>query len=296
MELHHLRCVVAIGDHGSFTQAAAALHVSQPALSYTISRLEQELGARLFDRTPAGTRLTAAGRAFLGPARRALAEAESGRAAVDAVTGVVSGDLRIVGIRTAVVETAQLVSAFHSRHPRVRLLIEEPRRDEVVVELVRAGRADVGLLRSEGAPGDLPAVPAGTRDLVVIFPDAVAPPTRTITLDALRGVPLVVPLPGTTERAGHEVLFRNVGPVIAAECSHQDTMVELVRGGVGAALTSSSLAAAINTGRIAIRPLRPIGRDPLSVIRRPAASPAAEAFCTVAEEQSGPPPRKSASS
>lgn len=283
VELHHLRCTVAIADHGSFTLAAAALHMSQPSLSYAIARLEEELGAKLFDRSH-GTRLTAAGTAFVDHARRALAEADSGRAAVDAVRGVLSGDLRFVGIRTAVVEAAILVAEFHRRHPGVDLLIEEPRRDRAVVEMVRTGRVDAGIIRSTEVPPGMPAAPAGTRDIVLIFPEALAPAARTVTLEALAGVPLIVPLPGTSERHGHEALFRDIGVVTAAECSHQDTMVELVRGGVGAAVTSSTLAAAMNNDGIAVRPLRPIGRDALAVIRRPGASPAAQAFCAIAAD------------
>src|SRR5947208_14464522 len=112
MELHHLRCAVAIADKGSFTEAAASLHLSQPALSYAIRRLEHDVGARLFDRTPSGARPTAAGAAFLVPARRALAEAANTTAAVHGVTGLLTGELRVVGLRTAVVETAALGAGF----------------------------------------------------------------------------------------------------------------------------------------------------------------------------------------
>jgi DNA-binding transcriptional LysR family regulator len=281
VELHHLRCAVAIADHGSFTEAAAALHLSQPALSYAIARLEQELAARLFDRTPGGTRLTAAGTAFLGPARRALVEAENSKAAVDAVTGVLSGELRVVGIRTAIVETAQLIADFHRGHPGVRIIVEEPTRDHGVIELVRSGRCDIGVMRTEEVPDDLRGVPAGVREIVVIFPEAIAPKDTTVTMETLRGVPFVIPLAATSARAGHDAFFGAIRsqPPVAAECSHQDTVVELVRGGLGAAFTSDSRAAALRTEGIAVRTLRPRQRDELSAVRRPSASPAAGAFC-----------------
>jgi DNA-binding transcriptional LysR family regulator len=283
VELHHLRCAVAIADHGSFTEAAVVLHLSQPALSYAIARLEQELNARLFDRTPAGARLTAAGKAFVGPARRALVEAESGKAAVDAVTGVLSGELRLVGIRTAIVETAQLIAAFHRTHPGVRIIVEEPTRDQGVMELVRSGRCDIGVMRTDEVPDDLQGVPAGVREVVVIFPEAMAPREATVTVETLSAVPFVTPLPATSARAGHDAFFGAVRsrPPIAAECSHQDTVVELVRGGLGAAFTSDSRAAAMRTEGIAVRTLRPRSRDELSAVRRPFASPAADAFCAV---------------
>lgn len=278
--------MVAIADHGSFTDAAAALHLSQPALSYAISRLERELGSRLFDRTPSGSRLTAAGEAFIGPARRALFEARNGKAAVDAVTGVLTGDLRIVGIRTGIVETTRLAARFHHRHPGVRIVVEEPARDAGVVELVRKGQCDIGIIRTTAVPDDLQAVAAGSRDIVAIIPEAFAPAARSVTLKWLTTIPFVAPLPGTSDHAAHEDFFRETGarPPIAAECSHLDTIFELVRGGVGAAFTSSSRAAAMNLDGIAVRPLRPHRDDELSAICTATASPAAEAFCAVARD------------
>jgi DNA-binding transcriptional LysR family regulator len=280
MELHHLRCAVAIADYGSFTDAAASLYLTQPSLSYAIGRLERELGARLFDRTSTGARLTAAGSAFIDPARRALKEAETSKEAVDAVTGLLRGELRVVGIRTAVIETAQLVGAFHERHPGVRILIEEPTRDAGVIELVRSGRCDIGVLRSNEAPDDLRSVPAGSREIVAILPEHLATKGKTISIETLSHLPMVVPLLGSSARVGHDAFFHDVdSPPIGAECSHQDTMVELVRHGVGAALVSSSAANAIRIDGIAVRVLRPSRRDTLSVVSRNAASPAAESFC-----------------
>lgn len=287
VELHHLRCVVAIADHGTFTEAAAALHVSQPALSHAIARLERELDTRLFDRTSAGARPTAAGKALLGPARRAVAEAESGRAAVAAVTGVLSGDLQVVGIRTAVVETGELVATFHVVHPGIRLVIEEPTGDRGVVEHVRTGRCDIGVMRSAEVPPDLPATPAGAQDIVAIFPESLAPTTATVTDDQLATVPLVAPVAGTPIRLAHDAHFQAAGiqPRIAAECSHPNSFFELVRGGVGAGLTSSSLVASIDRTGIAVRPLDAPIRTELAVVHRPTASPAAAAFCTLVRGQ-----------
>jgi DNA-binding transcriptional LysR family regulator len=283
MDLHHLRCAVAVADHGSFTAAAAALNISQPTLSYTIARLERELGARLFDRTPVRTSMTAAGEAFMGPARRSLTEADSARSAVNAVVGVVTGDLRIVSIRTAVVETAQLVARFHRHHPGVRIVVEEPTGDRGVVELMRSGRCDVGMMRSAEVPPDLVPVIAGEQETVVIFPEAAAPKKSTVSKEETARYPLVVPVAGTPARFLHNAFFRDVSipPSGVVECSHQETYVELVRGGLGAAIVSSSRVTTMLTEGIAVRPLRPRSRTSLSVVRRTTTSPAAGAFCDV---------------
>jgi DNA-binding transcriptional LysR family regulator len=284
VELHHLRCAVAIADHGTFTAAAAALHVSQPTLSYAISRLERELGVRLFERTPHGARPTGAGDALLGPARRAIAESESGRAAVAAIRGVVAGELRVAGIRTAAVETARHVAAFRSRHPGVRLSIEDLGSDDDVAELVRSGRCDVGMMRAGAAPVDLVAVGVDDQVRVVLFPARAAPRARSVAVADLAGVPLIVPLAGTRIRALGDAHLRAAGvvPIVACECSHVETAIELVRGGVGALITSASVAATVRSGGVAVRSIKPRTTIPLAIVSRPSPSPAAVAFCRLA--------------
>ena len=71
VDLRLVRYFVTVADHRHFGRAATALRVAQPSLSRQIRRLEQQLGARLLDRTPQGTRLTEAGEVFL-PAAKAL--------------------------------------------------------------------------------------------------------------------------------------------------------------------------------------------------------------------------------
>src|SRR5258708_25552433 len=75
MELRHLRYFVAVAEEGSFLGAASRLRVAQPALSKQIHDLEHEVGVKLFERRPRGTRVTPAGEAFLRHAREALESA-----------------------------------------------------------------------------------------------------------------------------------------------------------------------------------------------------------------------------
>src|ERR1700731_512234 len=75
---------VVVAEHRHFGRAAAALRVAQPSLSRQIRRLEQQLGARLLDRTPQGTRLTDAGEVFLPRAKALLRAAAQAAAATKA--------------------------------------------------------------------------------------------------------------------------------------------------------------------------------------------------------------------
>ncbi|HEY3711136.1 MAG TPA: LysR family transcriptional regulator [Amycolatopsis sp.] len=72
LDLRLVRCFLVLAEHRHFGRAAAALHTTQPSLSRQISRLEQQLGARLLDRTPQGSRLTGAGEVFLPLAKSVL--------------------------------------------------------------------------------------------------------------------------------------------------------------------------------------------------------------------------------
>ncbi|WP_329062223.1 LysR family transcriptional regulator [Amycolatopsis sp. NBC_01480] len=72
LDLRLVRCFLVLAEHRHFGRAAAALHTTQPSLSRQLSRLEQQLGARLLDRTPQGSRLTEAGEVFLPLAKSVL--------------------------------------------------------------------------------------------------------------------------------------------------------------------------------------------------------------------------------
>ncbi|HAK9872580.1 TPA: LysR family transcriptional regulator, partial [Escherichia coli] len=78
----HINYFLAVAEHGSFTRAASALHVSQPALSQQIRQLEESLGVPLFDRSGRTIRLTDAGEVWRQYASRALQELGAGKRAI----------------------------------------------------------------------------------------------------------------------------------------------------------------------------------------------------------------------
>lgn len=112
LDLRLVRYFTAVVEHGGFGKAAAGLHVAQPALSRQIQRLEHQLGARLFDRTPQGISLTAAGEEFLPYARTLLTTAER---ASQAVRAAPAGALVIGHVGDLVITPA--VRELRRRHP-----------------------------------------------------------------------------------------------------------------------------------------------------------------------------------
>jgi DNA-binding transcriptional LysR family regulator len=294
MELHHLRCAVAVADHGSFTHAARALHITQPSLSYSIAKLELELGAALFERGTHGVSLTAAGAAFLEPARCALREAQRGRSAVDAITGNVPGDLDIACITSVVVEAASFVAQYHRLYPSVLVRLHQPGTDDDVDAFLVRGQCDAVVIRHhDGLPPEFPIIELGAEEVVALFPDSMAPESEVIAMDDLGNYPIIAPVVGSPERRGWDRLLFNAGvtPVVVAECGYTDASIELVRGGLGVRLVAGSRVWSINRDGIAVRRLDPPRLNRLAVaFRSEELSPAAEGFrrmLTLAVAESG---------
>lgn len=147
MELRHLRYFVAVAEELSFRGAAEKLHIAQPPLSAQIKALEQELRARLFERTTRSVRLTHAGRVFLEEARAVLqASAQAEQRVRDAEHGL-AGTLR-VGVIAPVANAwlAGILRRFRQQFPGVQLSLFDLTSTEQLRRL-RANELDAGLLR-----------------------------------------------------------------------------------------------------------------------------------------------------
>ena len=171
MDLRRLRLFLAVVDHGSMTRAAEAEFVSQPSVSQAVAELETELGTDLFARVGRRVILTAAGEALIVPARQALRDVETGRAAVAAVAGLDSGRLDLAALPTLAVDPmAPLVGEFRLAHPGIRIMLADPEDAEAVVRLITTGACEIGLtVQPAEAPG-LRTRRLGRQDLLAVLP------------------------------------------------------------------------------------------------------------------------------
>ncbi|HEY7073225.1 MAG TPA: LysR substrate-binding domain-containing protein [Acidimicrobiales bacterium] len=255
MELRQLRYVVAVAEEGNFTRAAARAHVAQPAISQQIAQVERELGAPLFERSPRGVALTAAGAAFLPHARAALAAATAGSDAVRTLRGELAGDLAVGTIPSPSDWLVRRLGAFGRRHPAVRVTLRagDP---EALAGGVAAGSLDaaaVGVMA-----GRLPAGPAGrrlpaglasqtiaTEPLVVaVPPDHPLAGAGAVSLSDLQDQPLVTLTPGTGLRAVLESACAEAGfePRIAVDANDLGVLADLVAHGLGVGLMPTTTA------------------------------------------------------
>ncbi|MER6800345.1 LysR family transcriptional regulator, partial [Amycolatopsis mediterranei] len=118
LDLRLVRYFTAVAEHRHFGRAAAALHTTQPSLSRQIRRLEGQLGARLLDRTPQGTRLTEAGEVFLPRAKALLQSAEQ---AAESTRAAAAPSRLTIGYRTNLFVTPA-VRELRRRHPEAEVL------------------------------------------------------------------------------------------------------------------------------------------------------------------------------
>jgi LysR family transcriptional regulator, hydrogen peroxide-inducible genes activator len=146
MEVNQLRYFCAVADTGSFSRGAEQSHVAQPSLSQQILKLEDELGARLFDRLGRSVRLTDLGKAFLPRARAVLRELEAAKGDVVERKKSVAGSLAVGVIPTiAPYFLPPRLTSFTRHFPQAQVTVVEEI-TPVLLDRLRASSIDVAIL------------------------------------------------------------------------------------------------------------------------------------------------------
>ncbi|WP_406010946.1 LysR family transcriptional regulator [Streptomyces sp. NBC_00637] len=247
MDLRQLEYFVAVAEERNFTRAAGRVHISQSGVSAQIRRLEQELGAELFDRSGRTVTLTVAGSAALEHARAALAAAEAVGQAVGQVTDLIRGRLTVgMVVGCTLTPLFDALAAFHRAHQGVEIALLEDNSDRLV-EAVRADAVDLALVGTAGT------TPDGLQSLTIISERlvAVVPPEhplarrRRLTLGDLVAHPIVCMPPGTGLRTVFDraCAAQDLHPGIALQAGAADAMADLASRGLGVAVLSESMAA-----------------------------------------------------
>ena len=146
MELRTLRYFVAVAEELHFGRAATRLHMSQPPLSRAIRKLEDDVGAPLFTRSPAGITLTPAGAVLLDEARELLGHADVVRARVRAAAGAATLTIGLLGDGTDP-GVARLAAAYRRKHPGIGIRVRDTDLTDPTCGL-RTGLVDVALTRA----------------------------------------------------------------------------------------------------------------------------------------------------
>jgi len=274
LKLDWLEAFVAFAEHESFTRAAAALHLSQPALHVQVQKLAEALGVPLYRRrgqklvlTADGRRVAAFGRELLGRTRDLVAELHDGARHAPVVLCAGEGAyLYVIG---------EGIRAFLA-HDGAQLSLLTRDRDGTL-EAVRSGEAHVGVAALDVLPDDLDAQPLVDVGQVLVVP-ATHPlaKKRAIRLPDLAGSRLVVPGADRPHRAliTRALHDASVPWDVAVEANGWPLMLRFVELGVGLAVVNACCR--LPAGLVA-RPVPALPRQRYHVLRRGGAGDGAAA-------------------
>ena len=146
LNVGRLRVFREVAHRGSFSAAAVALDYTQSAVSQQVAALETETGLTLLERHPRGVTLTAAGQTLVGHADGILARLEAAEEALQAISGLRGGRLRMATFPSAgATLMPQAIAEFRAAHPEVELSLVEGEPEEIAPRL-RGGELDLALL------------------------------------------------------------------------------------------------------------------------------------------------------
>src|SRR5579864_975951 len=193
MEVHQIRYFCAVADSGNFTRAAEATRVSQPSLSQQIHKLEDELGARLFDRLPRSAHLTQFGKAFLPKAQAILRQIGEARLEIREMAGAESGEVVLGTIPTiAPYLLPSLLSSFSRQHPSVSVSVVEEITPKLL-ERLHQGTLDLALLALPIEGDELISTELMQESLFAVLPERhPLASRRSIVLDDMRDEPFLL--------------------------------------------------------------------------------------------------------
>jgi LysR family nitrogen assimilation transcriptional regulator len=267
MDLKQLEYFVRVAELGSFTRAAIALDVAQPALSRQVRLLEVELRQNLLTRNGRGAAPTEAGKLLLEHGRGILHQVERAREELGRVRGALAGRVAI-GLPPSVakVMAVPLIREFRQRMPQATLSISEGL-SVGMHESLASGRLDIALLYNASPSPDIELTPLLEEPLFLVQrrdgkPRPAAKP-RPVPLREVAKLPLVIPSRPNAIRMLVETEMANLGcrPKVALEIDGVAAILDLVEDGAGSAVLSRN--AVVTSARPQAFAIRPIGAPAL---------------------------------
>lgn len=272
MDLKQLEYFVRVAELGSFTRAAIALDVAQPALSRQVRLLEVELRQTLLVRNGRGATPTEAGKLLLAHGRGILHQVERAKEELGRVRGALAGRVAIgLPPSLARVLAVPLTRAFRAQLPQASLSISEGLSANMQ-EWLLTGRLDIAVLYNAQPVPEIEIQPLREEELWLVQqrPPGLSedPPPAPMPLRELAEVPLIIPSRPNALRMQVETELANIGcrPIVALEIDGVSAILDLVADGAGAALLSrNAVASSIKPSAYRLRAITPALRTRLSL-------------------------------
>jgi DNA-binding transcriptional LysR family regulator len=255
----------------SFRRTAERVHLSQPAVSGVLARLEEGLGAPLFERSTRSVSLTDAGAAFLGPARMLQSQAIAASSAVRDVVHLRQGRVRIAVLPSlAATIVPKVLADFARLHPGVRLDVLDTL-SVAAFERVRSGDADFALTAENPAYSDLEYLPIASDPFVLLLPagHALAAGKAALRWEQVAGLPHIsMPAPTSVRQYTDAALLR-IGRRFEPryEVEHLATINAMVAAGLGVSALPALAALVARGSKVVQRRLvAPVVRRPIGLV------------------------------
>lgn len=253
--LQQLRLFEAVASHGSYTRAAEAIHLTQPAISIQIKRLEEGLGVSLFEQMGKKIYLTAAGKELYATCQEVFERLNAFEGKLDELRGEVAGPLNLAAVTTAKYFLPHYLGAFLRRYPKVLPQLKASNRARIV-ERMEANEDDIYIMATLPDNVDIEAHPF-LKDELVIFahPDHPLAGEKKIPLEELIRHRFIAREPGSGIRLTFERVLAEkelkVKPYM--ELGSGEAIKQAVMSGIGIAMLSTfSLKLELETGRLVL--------------------------------------------
>jgi DNA-binding transcriptional LysR family regulator len=289
MDIASLRVFLSVAEERSFSRAAAKVHLTQPAVSQTVRRLERALGEQLFDRTSKSGTLTDAGTMLQNYAQRLVRLAEETESAVRELRDLRRGRVLIGANEAAVHTLLPLIGRFRGQHPHITIDVRRIPARQIAAE-VQQGSLDFGALTFHPSEPGLLEVAVGSDELVLLVPRThTLAKRRQVTMEEVAGESVVAHNDPSPARERVLRLFeeRRVPLNIVIALPSLDGIKRAVELKLGVALLPRRCALTeIASGRLIAVPVAGVSRRrQVSLIcRKLHRSHAADAFLEVAQE------------
>jgi DNA-binding transcriptional LysR family regulator len=280
-----LRVFIEVARQNSMIRAAAALHLTPPAVSMQIKEIESQIGLLLFDRHGRHVSLSTVGEYFLVHAKRLLADLKEAENAMARFKGLEQGVLTIGMVSTAKYFVPHLLARFSREHPGVEVRLRVLGNREQLLALMHAGEVDLSVMGRPPSELATRAESFAAHPLVFICPPGHSlRGIRRPAIGLLENYPFIVRESGSGTRSALESFFEQhrVTPRVTMEMSSNETIKQAVMAGLGLSFVSlHTVGLEVRSGLLAVLDLAntPVMRVWNVVhLQSKVLSPAAEAF------------------
>ncbi|MGG6262089.1 LysR family transcriptional regulator [Stutzerimonas stutzeri] len=291
ISFRQLQAFVLIAEHRSFSRAAEQVHLSQPALSYSLRKLEDALGLSLLARNTRSVELTAAGLRFLEQARRLLRDMDNAVHDAHEQLHLESGSLRVAVLPSVAIEPLpRVLQEYRRRYPGIDISLHDGRAGEIR-QWVSAAEVDFAIT---SAVDDL-----GALDFQSLYDDSLVLLVRgherlrgKALLAALREQDYIATTRDTSLRSMADETLQRMGLLRepAWEVAYMSSAAALARAGLGFALLPASVADTFNSdGSLAVHVLSQAPARSIGLLQRKPCylSPPAQVFVALLQQQVG---------